>query len=431
MKYKYLLFILILGIIGSCKPELDEFTVSAGSADFSIYVAVGNSLTAGFADGELTKTGQMYSFPNMLSGQFALAGGGAFKQALMKDDYGFGGLLVLGYNTDCLNETSLGPIEATGSFDPANLVNIGAEGPYNNMGIPGAKSFHLVYPGYGTLNPYYARFAADPITSVAINEAVGQNPSFFTLWIGNNDVLSYALTGGAADSVTGVATYTSTLTGIVQALTGNGAKGAIANIPDITSIPMFTTIPYNGLVLTDQTQVDQLNAAYQQAGAVHVDFQLGQNAFLVYDPNHPAGFRHMTEGEYVLLTTPQDSLKCAGWGSMVPLGNEFTLIGQEVTDITNAINDYNALIANLADQYGLALVDVNLHLNTALTGVTYDGITFTAEFVTGGLFSLDGVHLNPQGYAIVANFFIDAINEKYGATLPHLDITEYPGVIFP
>jgi hypothetical protein len=64
-------------------------------------------------------------------------------------------------------------------------------------------------------------------------------------------------------------------------------------------------------------------------------------------------------------------------------------------------------------------------------GVVWDGIKMNAKFITGGAFSLDGVHLNPRGCALAANYYIDAINQKYGSTIPHVNITDYPGVIFP
>src|SRR5690606_22308160 len=74
---------------------------------------------------------------------------------------------------------------------------------YNNMGVPGAKSFHLVAPGYGNIanlttgraNPYFVRHATSPDASV-LSDALSMNPTFFTNWIGNNDVLSYATSGG-------------------------------------------------------------------------------------------------------------------------------------------------------------------------------------------------------------------------------------------
>ena len=53
---------------------------SAGSANFSKYVALGNSITAGYADNALYREGQDNSYPSILAHQFALAGGGALVQ---------------------------------------------------------------------------------------------------------------------------------------------------------------------------------------------------------------------------------------------------------------------------------------------------------------------------------------------------------------
>ncbi|HEY5689446.1 MAG TPA: G-D-S-L family lipolytic protein, partial [Yeosuana sp.] len=64
-------------------PEL-----SAGSADFSKYVAVGASFTAGYTDGAVFIASQQNSFPNMMAKEFAKVGGGAFTQPLMSDNYG-------------------------------------------------------------------------------------------------------------------------------------------------------------------------------------------------------------------------------------------------------------------------------------------------------------------------------------------------------
>ena len=54
-----------------------------------------------------------------------------------------------------------------------------------------------------------------------------------------------------------------------------------------------------------------------------------------------------------------------------------------------------------------------------------------AAFITGGAFSLDGVHPNGRGYALIANEFIKAINAKFGSTIPYVDVTAHPGIIFP
>ena len=44
------------------------------------------------------------------------------------------------------------------------------------------------------------------------------------------------------------------------------------------------------------------------------------------------------------------------------------------------------------------------------------------------LFSLDGMHPNPRGYAYIANEIIKVINDHYKSHLPQLVPGNYPGV---
>ncbi|HKK09956.1 MAG TPA: SGNH/GDSL hydrolase family protein [Bacteroidales bacterium] len=437
---KILYLIAILFLFASCEPEIDDFEPKAGNADFSSYVAIGNSLTAGYASGDLYKSSQENSFPSMLADKFATVGGGEFSQPLMTDDAGFGNRLVLGVSENCLGEAGLGPVPYPEQPSPANFASIAEQGPFNNMGVPGAKSFHLVTDGYGQLNPYFGRFASDPNTSV-LADAMQTQPTFFTAWVGNNDVLTYATSGGEADSITSETIFTQALGAILQTLTSTGAKGAIANVPDITTIPFFTTVPYNPVAVSAE-QAQQLNAAYaqynqgaDQMGVDHITFQEGPNAMVIEDEDLAAigGIRQIKENELVLLTIPQDSIRCAGWGSQKPVPAQYVLDAEEIQEITAATVMYNGIIENYADQLDLAHVDVAARMLEASDddGIRYDGVGYSVEFVSGGLFSLDGVHLTGQGYAIVANEFIHAINEKYNAELPTVSATEYPGVRFP
>ncbi|HEB83207.1 MAG TPA: G-D-S-L family lipolytic protein, partial [Gammaproteobacteria bacterium] len=301
MKYKNNSFIkqtgvaLACAIIAACSaddvsvPPLNSGPADAGDADFTTYVAVGDSLTAGYADGALYKSGQMNSFPNILAGQFADVGGGAFEQPLAETD--LGGFLVGGQegileNRFVLNTQTETPERLEGT--PTEEVTAsGLNGnTYNNMGVPGAKSYHLIAGGYGeaagllaptpTANPFFVRFSMDPAstTETVIADAAGQSPTFFTLWIGNNDVLSYATSGGIGatacvppacgenditDPTAFAGIYT---TAILPALTANPAtKGVLVNIPDVKSIPFFTTVPYNAIPL-DQATADMLNQSY-------------------------------------------------------------------------------------------------------------------------------------------------------------------------
>ena len=101
MKLKYIWLLALLVGFMSCNDEedfVDSITdlpeLTSGSVDFSNYVAIGASFTAGFSDNALFIASQENSFPNTLASQFALAGGGSFTQPLMSDN--FGGLAVGG-----------------------------------------------------------------------------------------------------------------------------------------------------------------------------------------------------------------------------------------------------------------------------------------------------------------------------------------------
>jgi hypothetical protein len=278
---KFNIIILALALLAfACKPMIDVPAPSAGNADFTTYVSLGNSLTSGYADGDLFRSGQMNSYPSMIATQLSYVGRkGVFKQPLMIDETGFGNRLkftgmVAGVPT----------IVPYGAAIPANFASIAAAGPYNNMGVPGAKSYHLAAAGYGNpaygpgnYNPYYARFASSANASV-LSDALALNPTFYTLWIGNNDVLLYAIAGGSSDAITPLATFTASVSSVVQALNVKGAKGVLANIPDISSLPYFNTVPYNALVITDAASVAALNTAYGN-GALGISFKVGAKSF--------------------------------------------------------------------------------------------------------------------------------------------------------
>jgi len=463
-----LLMLAILAQLYSCgEPEDLQVYTSGEEADFTKYISIGNSLTSGFMNGDLYLEGQQNSYPSILAHQFEIVGGGTFSQPLMKDNVGFGKKLLL------LGITETGPQLSVAGGDPsANLANISAEGPYNNLGVPGARSYHLIAPHYGdaTLgydpntgkpryNPYFARFTNS--AEATIMSHVPADFTFFSLWIGNNDVLGYATTGGASvaagDSITSPPFYAYVLNTVLAQLTANGQKGVIANIPDVTSIPFFTTmtenVTYNGLNLT-QDQANMLNFAYaateaylQSIGVTYsygFNFTEGLNAFVVEDPEFPIAalpaalkVKQMQAGDMFLLTLPVDSLLNYGMGSFnsttfMPYGipHKYILDLNEQAQVQAAVNQYNQIIADLADTYGLALADMNGFMNQLASeeGITMGGNKFTSDFITGSAFSLDGVHPTGQGYAILSNIFIEAINEKYNSKIPRVWVTDYLGL---
>ena len=85
---KLLFIILSLALFTSCERKISQFNADKGSANFTTYVSVGNSLVAGYADGALYHDGQVNSCPNIIAGQLELAGGGTFVQPMVTSNYG-------------------------------------------------------------------------------------------------------------------------------------------------------------------------------------------------------------------------------------------------------------------------------------------------------------------------------------------------------
>ena len=128
----------------------------------------------------------------------------------------------------------------------------------------------------------------------------------------------------------------------------------------------------------------------------------------------------------ILGTTPDPSNPLGVVGVSIPLEDQFVLTTTEQARVSVAASAYNTTIRNLADAKGLGFVDARAALSqVANGGVSYDAGVLTDAFVTGGAFSLDGVHPTPRGYAYTANLIIDVINRKYNATIPKVNIGNY------
>ena len=512
---KFIYLAVLSAVFASCEPEFEnsvDADYSAGDADFTTYVAIGNSLTAGYMDGTVYKSGQMNSYPNMLAQQFALVGGGAFTQPSYEDDVNnLGGLMLEGMqigNTRLVIDASQGrPENITGT--PTIEVSDLQTTAYNNAGVPGAKSFHLIAPGYGNVagvalgqaNPYFVRTATTSSATV-LGDAMSLNPTFFTNWIGANDVLAYATTGGVGVDRTGnpnIAAYgTNDITdpsafefhynliinggvhpsfGTVVGLAQNGAKGVVATIPSVTSIPYFTTVPYNALpaeatasnvsalqlygflaqvtggristlsttpgtknpVLINDETLSDLSATI--SGAASTIPTLAPYATALGQLYGRA--RQATSNDLILLPAsgkigqpnPLGTAPFNVNGVSFPLQDGDVLIPSEKTAIANATTAYNNSIRNIAASKNLAVADMNALMNQLVSGLQIEtGQIYTANYFSGVqtegqvLFSLDGVHPNARGYAVIANAFINVINAKYHANIPLKYVNDYPGI---
>ncbi len=480
----------------ACKPNLTADAPSAGSANFSSYVAIGNSLTAGYADGSLYRSGQQNSYPSILARQFASVGfTGDFKQPLLPGESGWPDpkRVLASVNG------SFAPVPYAGSRDTAGSSTVVTE-PQNNTGIPGVRAVDFLLPAglYGAFNPYMKRTINNPSGSVLAN-VTAKPATFYTVWVGSNDVLGYATAGGTGNvgtatnlpvpsgDISPLSLFAVSYDSIINRVVRNGAKGVLINVPDVTSIPFFTTVPYNALNPAAnpayKAQIPALNAAFSSLNLVFSALNAADRR-IVFDSTQPSGLlirdvaltnlssqitqalsgagvpaqqaalygqlygqvRQARSTDLVLLTTASvigttntnatvggnavpDPLRT--WGITYPLDNSFVLTSAEVANVSSFTNQYNSYIRQKASQIGWALWDANTYLKTLQAGITFNGVNYNALFVSGGAFSLDGIHLTPRGYALAANEIIRAINATYNASVPTVDANQYSGVRFP
>jgi lysophospholipase L1-like esterase len=365
-----------------------------GQADFTRYVALGDSLTAGFVSGSLNRSFQVNSYPALIHRQ-ATNGAAGFEQPLVSEP-GIPAILTL----RSLSPLTIAP--SSGSGAPLNL-NLGRV--YNNMAVPGARLHDLLATttDNGGLHDLILRRQG----ASQLAQGLSFNPTFVTLWIGNNDALGAATRGIVNDlTLTPAATFEAELKLVTDAIAARGAKMAIANIPNVTSIPFVNTVPR---IL--------VNPATMQPVLVN------GNPVPLIGPDGP-----LVAGDFVLLTATTELAQGRGipvalGGSGQPLSDAAVLNSFEAGVIRDRIAQYNTVIQTVATAKGAALIDANAAFaQIGQSGINVGGISYTAAFLTGGIFSYDGVHPTAFGYGVVANLFIDAINAKFGNEIDHVNL---------
>ena len=312
----YIPFFLLL-LASACKQDVIDLqepvtetvtpeTPSKGTADFTKFVSIGNSLTAGFQAGALFTAGQQNSFPAIMAKQFTTVGGSTtFNQPDINSVNGYNssfsdpgegiilGRLILFSTTGNQSDALPTPAGYPGVPAPYNTADLpapytGDKSKLNNFGVPGIILAQVLTPATGgpnipqnpAYNPLYARFASSPSPdgssgSSIISDAIAAQPTFFSFDLGNNDVLGYATTGGDGSigltKTSDFQTYYNMAIGALlnPATNPNNPKGVVSTIPDVTNIPFFYTISWNAIPLDAAT-----------AGAVTTQLANGYNGFL-------------------------------------------------------------------------------------------------------------------------------------------------------
>jgi lysophospholipase L1-like esterase len=386
---------------------LEETSAPASGPPPQSYVAVGNSLTAGFQSGGLRSDWQRQSYPALLARQMGVAD---FQLPII-DTPGIGSRKIAGLNTVPLFVDGTGSITTRLLGRPPTqlLTNARLERPYNNLGIPGATTRDFLHAydsssGQDKGNGFFNIVLRGGLfqNSTMLRQAVKLQPSVLTLWIGNNDILGGVTAGTIIEGVT--VTPTAFYAGMMDAaldtlMRETHARIFMANIPSIVTIPYVTTVP---------TYV--FNPA-------------------TFQPAVDTSVRFLTEEtgvKYVLLSalpdiTAKKGIPLALGGTGVALGAGLTLTEAEASTAEALTEGYNAYLKAKAEANPnrLVLVDVNALLKR-LTAGEIAGLTSTFILLdpAHSAFSLDGIHPNSKGQKQIANLYLGSINAAMGTSYP-------------
>ncbi len=389
-----------------------------GEAIFSNYVAIGNSLTAGFMDGGLVMNGQVNSYPQLIASALGYPAG-SFVQPLIAfpgigssstgDPAVVAGVLRFdGASLSLAGTTPLADVQGT--------LLLAARWPvaYQNLGVPGAtlwdgmnatSSANSQSPG----NSYFDFILRNSVFGgvVMCDQAASLGPTLVTCWLGNNDALGGATSGepvlgvNVTPPATFAAMYEALLdrvTDTVFARTGFTPVIITANVPDIASTPYFMP-----------------KALFRaMAGLPGPDTLPDANLF--------------TEADAVYVRFPALSYLAAAGMAGLPLPEAYTLDVAETAVVQDAVTGFNAAIATAVDERDhVHLYDAHAALAGLTAGQATHFLALEAQYgatiaAATTYFSLDGIHPNNRGYGHVANGFIATINEALGTSVPSIDL---------
>ncbi|MBI3006565.1 MAG: hypothetical protein HYY49_14310 [Ignavibacteriales bacterium] len=419
------------------QPIVDIGTT--GNVNFSSYVAIGNSFTAGIQSNALFSSGQKYSYPILIAEQARRAGASlSFTQPLLVDP-GIGGrmriskLLPLTIVSDPFGD----PTSPAIYVDPTLPAN-----GYNNLGIPYARVYNALTgqndvldtlnsstksfsPSYGQI-PFFhivlrnTNGSQPGNTGSVFQQAKKLNPTIMTVWFGNNDILGYSTSGGIMP-YTPTPSFMAAYGAMIDSLRSTGAKLVLGTIPNVTAIPLFTTLKW---FIPDPDDPSKPFA----------------NTFIPLYAEKSDGTNGYLSAKDLVLLTGADSL-LSGYGLPLftglpnagqPLGNQFVLDSAEIAISQSVTEAYNNVIRSKEDAGNIAVVDFySIFNDIAQNGKVVSGQIFTTAYVSGGIFTLDGVHPTSQAQGFIANEFVRAINSKWGASIPFVDILNLPGLPVP
>jgi lysophospholipase L1-like esterase len=351
------------------------------------------------------------------------------------------------------------------------LENLALARPYDNLGVGGAwlhdvrhttSNANSVLPGNYLFDVVLRNsFNPDFENTTMLEQAVQLNPNIILLWIGNNDILRAVMEGGDTGSITGETAFRNEYVSLLTDLqTQTDAAVFMANIPEhlaftyilddifqivdgyqiTVPVPVLfdpdTILPINFGDVANPSYIPILTDEGSDEDPVEYFVQEAIEGYLEQGLGIPDADDLLSMGLGVDYATMQSALNSAGMtiGPDIgtPFSEDYTITESEFTDILAAVAAFNVILQDVSTQFNVPLVDINHLWNPENDGAFYG---YSGEFVLDNpentIFSLDGVHPNNLGHAVVANAFIERMNETLEMEIPPLDLEDYKGQYVP
>ncbi|HEX6085112.1 MAG TPA: SGNH/GDSL hydrolase family protein [Thermoanaerobaculia bacterium] len=401
-----------------------------GAADFSKFVALGDSYGAGVVSGSLNERHQVWSWPAVIARQVGyelcqppVGGPTCFSQPLVT----FPGI---GPELQLVNlAPTIAPAAGSGVPVMSNMP-----GSFNNLSIPGATVGALL-----TLTGGETPAAGEPTAvsmarfilrnrGTAVQQAISQHPTFIALWIGGNDALS-AVFAGTPAVMTSATDFRTRYEALLSALVA-GAPDAgmvVGNLPT-QPLPYMMLIPPVVINPATNQPVPGPNGqpipliAELDGGTVG---PLPAGSFVLLHAR-----ANLSTGYGLPTVPPFNALPNAG----KPLPGSDVLTPTEFAAIAARVAEFNSAINAAAAARNIPVADINGLFNRIYAGYHIGPITVTAAPVTGGFFGFDFFHLTDLGYLLFANEYIRTINAAYDTEIPVASIAQLyanNGAFFP
>jgi hypothetical protein len=406
-----------------------------GSADFTRFVALGDSYGAGFQSNSLNENHQQWSWPAVIARQAGLrlctpsdtATSVCFAQPLVS---------FPGIDKELLLQAiAPAPVISAPAGPLGQPLMLNFARPYNNLSVPGATVGALLSvtgaEGPSVGEPTVVSFGRFILRGLGteVQQAVAQHPTFIAMWIGGNDYLSTIFSGDPS-SLTPVADFKFRYEKVLDDLIA-GAPNAgmvVGNLPTgvvpyLRLIPPFLVDPSTGqpvlvggqpvfYIVRTGTEPDNITPIIETIAPTtlipfHTRAKLAQGFGL------PEFFKNIP---------PFSQLPHVG----EPLATTDVITVEEYAAVVARVGEYNAIINAAASSRQIPVADVAGLFNRVFsaTGQQLGPITVTSAPVSGGFFNLDFFHLTDLGYLMMANEYIKTINAEYDTEIPLASIAQ-------